>query len=64
MKTITFTKAQIDRMDPEQFSKLLLKAHKVAAKFVVRRKDGTIKYDRPELAGSYGEEHLHGSESV
>lgn len=55
---ITLTREQIEAMPREQLSALLLAAHKVEAKAVVRRADGSIKYDRPELAGTYGEEYL------
>lgn len=55
---ITLTKQQLDAMSTEQLTALILKAHKVQATFVVRRPDGTVKYDRPELAGTYGEEHI------
>lgn len=58
MQKITLTKDQLDRMKPGELSNLLLKAHKVEATAVVRRADGSIKYDRPELAGTYGEKHL------
>ena len=57
-KQITFTKAELDAMSDEQLTNLLLKVSKVTATAVVRRADGSIKYDRPELAGQYGEEHL------
>lgn len=57
-KTITLTRADIERMPIEEFNSLIMAAYKVEAKAVVRRKDGSIKYDRPELAGTYGEEHL------
>jgi hypothetical protein len=57
-KRITLTREQIEAMPREQFTELLLKAHKIEATAVVRRADGSIKYDRPELAGTYGEEHL------
>lgn len=59
---ITFTKRELDAMTPEQLTSLLLKASKVEATCVVRRADGSIKYDRPELAGTYGEEYLRGGE--
>lgn len=61
-KRITLSKREIDAMSDEQLTNLLLKASKVTATCVVRRADGSIKYDRPELAGQYGEEHLTGGE--
>jgi hypothetical protein len=57
---ITLTKRELDQMSPDELTNLLLKAHKVEATMVVRDKNGNIKYDRPELAGTYGEEHLDG----
>ncbi len=57
-KRITLTREQIEAMPKDEFAKLILSAHKIEAKAVVRRADGNIKYDRPELAGTYGEEHL------
>lgn len=55
---ITLTREQIEAMPREQLSALLLAAHKVEATAVVRDIYGNIKYDRPELAGTYGEEYL------
>lgn len=55
---ITLTRAELDAMSREQISNLLLKATKVEATAVVRRADGSIRYDDPTLAGTYGEEHL------
>lgn len=57
-KKITLTREDIEKMPREEFNNLILAAHKVEAKAVVRRADGSIKYDRPELAGTYGEENL------
>jgi hypothetical protein len=61
-KKITLTKGELEQMSEEQLTNLLLKAVKVEATCIVRRADGSIKYDRPELAGQYGEEHLTGGE--
>jgi len=57
-KTITLTRADIEAMPREKFTDLLLAAQEIKATAVVRRADGSIKYDEPELAGTYGEEHL------
>jgi hypothetical protein len=57
---ITLTKRELDALLPEDLTALILKASKVTATAVVQRADGSIKYDRPELAGQYGEEHLTG----
>jgi hypothetical protein len=55
---ITLTKKQLDAMSPEQLTDLLMKAQKVEATAVVIGKDGRIRYDNPELAGTYGEQYL------
>ena len=56
----TFTREQLLKMDPDQLAALLGKAARPDVQFlgkgVVRRKDGTIKYDYPERAGQYGED--------
>lgn len=57
-KRITLTRKDIEAMPREQLTALVMAAHKFEATAVVRRADGSIKYDRPELAGTYGEEHL------
>lgn len=57
-KKITLTKAEIEAMPREQFTQLIMSAQKVEAKAVVIGRDGKVKYDRPELAGTYGEENL------
>lgn len=64
---ITLTKKQLDGMNPEQLTNLLMRAQKVEATAVVVGKDGKIRYDKPELAGTYGEQYLeraNGSEGV
>lgn len=61
-KKITLTKRELDAMSDTELTNLLLKASQVTATCVVRRADGSIKYDRPELAGSYGEAHIRGGE--
>jgi hypothetical protein len=50
-------------MQPGELSALLLKATKISGTAVVRRADGSNKYDDPALAGQYGEEHLQGSQA-
>ena len=64
MKTITLNKQQLDKMNPDELCDLLLKAHKVSATAVVRRADGSVKYDNPQLAGTYGEEFMNGPAEV
>jgi len=60
MKKIVLTREEIEAMPREKLEGMLKIAQKVEARAVVMRADGTIKYDNPELAGTYGEEHLHG----
>lgn len=57
-KRITLTPEQIAKMDREEFSRLILRATKIEATCVVRRADGSIRYDKPELAGTYHEDNL------
>jgi hypothetical protein len=57
-KKITLTKAQIEAMPAAEFNRLIMAAQKIEGTAVVQRADGSIKYDRPELAGKYGEENL------
>lgn len=64
---ITLTKRQLDAMNPDQLTSLLMKAQKVEATAVVIGKNGKIRYDNPDLAGTYGEQFLekaNGSEGV
>lgn len=58
MAKIHLTKDQLDRMSGDELTNLLLRAEKIEATAVVRRKDGSIRYDRPELSGQYGEHFL------
>ena len=58
MKTITLSAGEVAAMSDEDLTNLLLKAAKVTATCVVLDKDGRVKYDDPELAGTYGEAHL------
>jgi hypothetical protein len=52
-------------MDPDALTELLLAAVEVRGTAYVTRADGTIKYDNPALAGTYGEpeqeDEEHGS---
>lgn len=57
-KKITLSPQDIAKMDKDEFAALLLKALKVEATFVVRDKDGNVRYDDPSLAGTYHEENL------
>lgn len=54
----TYSKEDLEAMPPDQARNLLMKAIEITGTFVVRDKGGNIKYDKPELAGTYGEENL------
>lgn len=54
----TYTKEELDQMPPADAINVLLKASKVEGSGVVRQADGTVKYDNPELAGTYGENEI------
>jgi hypothetical protein len=62
MAKIRLTKAEIDAMPPDDLTRLLLTASKIEATAVVRRRDGSVKYDDPSKAGQYGEQFLKGEE--
>jgi hypothetical protein len=55
-KTKTYTKEELDQMPSDEMINVMLKATKIEGKGVVRRADGTIKYDKPERKGAYGED--------
>jgi len=55
MTTKTYTKEELEALTPEQFNDVLMKAVKIEGSAVVRRADGSIKYDDPTLKGTYGE---------
>lgn len=56
--TITLTKDELDQMSGDDLCALLLRAYSWKATCVVQRADGSIKYDQPELSGTYGEQYL------
>lgn len=57
--TETFSREQLLAMPADKLAALLEKAQRPDVKFtgqaVVRKADGSIKYDDPSKAGSYGE---------
>lgn len=57
-KEKTYTQEELEAMPPKQAANLIMTAVKISGTMVVRDKQGNIKYDRPELAGTYGEENL------
>lgn len=58
-KTIHFTREQLDALTPEEreiIMKMIRAGGKVSGTAVVKRADGTVKYDDEILKGSYGED--------
>jgi len=53
--TIRLNRQDLASLTPEQLSILLTLACEIRGTAYVTRKDGTIKYDNPALAGAYGE---------
>jgi len=57
--TETFTREQLLKMDADDLAALVGKANRPGSssfgQAVVRKADGSIKYDNPERAGTYGE---------
>jgi len=51
----TFTREQIEAMDPDKLQSLLSRAVKMEGVGVVRKADGTIRYDKDAKPGDYGE---------
>ena len=49
------TKQEFETMTPAQQNDTLIKMVKIEGKAVVRRADGSIKYDDISLKGTYGE---------
>lgn len=58
MDTVTYTKEEFAAMAPVDKNNVLMKKPIIKGKGVVRRADGTIKYDNDALKGTYGEENL------
>ncbi len=54
-KEVKITQQEFEAMDPAQQNNVLIAMTKIEGKAVVRREDGTIKYDDVTLKGTYGE---------
>jgi len=54
----TYTKADLEAMSPEAANTLMMLATKIEGTGVVRRADGSVKYDPDAVPGTYGEEHI------
>jgi len=55
MNTKTYNTEELQNMSPEKFNNVLLDAVEIRGTVLVRDKDGAPKYEKPELAGTYGE---------
>lgn len=55
---ITYTKEEIEAMTPEQVNNIMMLNPKIEGVGVVKRADGTIKYDDESTRGNYGEDLL------
>ena len=55
-KTVTYTKEEFEALPPEAQNNIMMLGPKIRGRGVVRRADGTIKYDDESLAGSYDED--------
>jgi len=51
----TITKQEFEAMTPVQQNNVLMKMVKIEGKAVVRKSDGSIRYDDETLKGTYGE---------
>lgn len=54
----TYTMEELKSMDPAEVNVLLSKG-KIEGKAVVKRADGSIKYDNPNAVGQYEEDSLN-----
>lgn len=54
----TYTKDEFEALPPEEQHTILMMNPKIKGTGVVKRADGSIKYDDEALAGTYGEEHI------
>lgn len=55
MGGVIYTKEQLDAMPPAAANNLMMLATKIEGKGVVKRADGSIKYDDESLKGTYAE---------
>lgn len=57
-ETQTFTKEDLEAMTPEAANNLMMLATEIEGTGVVRKADGTIKYDSDARPGTYGEDNI------
>jgi len=55
MKTKTYNQDELKAMSPEERNALFMIATKITGTAVVRRADNSVKYDNPDLKGTYNE---------
>ena len=53
---VTYSKEEFEALTPEAQNNVMMLATKIEGKGIVRRADGSIKYDDESLAGTYGEQ--------
>ncbi len=58
MDEVTYTKEEFEAMSTKSRNNVLMGKVKIKGKGVVRRADGSIKYDDESKIGTYGEENL------
>jgi len=56
VKEVTYTKEQFEALPQQQQNNILMGKVKIKGKAVVRRADGSIKYDDESLRGTYDEQ--------
>jgi len=57
-KTREYTKEDLEKMTPAAVNNLMMIATEIKGTGVVRRADGSIKYDDDAKPGTYGEEFI------
>ncbi len=58
MDEVTYTKEEFEALPPAVQNNVLMSKPTIKGKGVVRRADGSIKYDDVTKKGTYGEENL------
>jgi len=57
-KTRTYSKEEFEALSPKAQNNIMMLKPKIKGLGVVRRADGTIKYDDESTKGQYGEDSL------
>ena len=58
MDEVTYTKEEFEAMSTKARNNVLMSKVKIKGTGIVRRADGSIKYDDKSKIGTYGEENL------